>query len=63
MSSSTLGWSFFGLSSNHKQFLIEEYYFLARFIRLSYTEFHIMPTYMRKYLIDRIIEDNTPKNG
>jgi hypothetical protein len=57
----TFGVEFFGLSSNHKQLLIEEYYFLARFIRLSYTEFHIMPTYMRKYLIDRIIEDNTPK--
>lgn len=31
-------------------------------MRTSYQEFLIMPTYVRKYMIDKIIESNTPKN-
>jgi sulfur relay (sulfurtransferase) DsrC/TusE family protein len=57
------GLSFFGLSSNHKQNLTEEFYFLAKFIRMQYSEFMVLPTYVRKYIINRIIEDNTPKNN
>jgi hypothetical protein len=34
---------------------------MAKFIRTSYTDFNEMPTYVRKFLINRIIEDNTPK--
>jgi len=33
---------------------------MSKFIKISYTDFYIMPTYVRKYLIDKIIEDNTP---
>jgi len=50
--------NFFGLSSNYTKFLLDEFYILAKILRTSYTEFLNMPTYIRKYLIDKIIEDN-----
>jgi hypothetical protein len=56
-----LGLSFFGLFSNYRQLLIEEYYLMSKFIRTSYRDFNEMPTYVRKFLINRIIEDNTPE--
>jgi hypothetical protein len=34
---------------------------MAKFIRTSYSDFNEMPTYVRKFLINRILEDNTPK--
>jgi len=57
-----LGLSFFALSSNYVKYLIDEFYILARFLRMSYTDYLNIPTYIRKYLIDKIIEDNTPKD-
>ena len=40
--------------------MIEEFYLLSRFIRTSYSDFLTMPIYVRKYLVNRIIDDNTP---
>jgi hypothetical protein len=57
-----LGLSFFALSSDYVKYLIDEFYILARFLRMSYTDYLNIPTYIRKYLIDKIIEDNTPKD-
>jgi hypothetical protein len=57
----TSGLNFFGLSSSYKETLIEEFYFLAKFIRINYSDFYRMPTFERKHLIKRIVEDNTPK--
>jgi hypothetical protein len=57
-----LGRSFFALSSNYVKYLIDEFYILARFLRMSYPDYLNIPTYIRKYLIDKIIEDNTPKD-
>jgi hypothetical protein len=53
-----LGWSFFGLSSNHTAHILDEYYLLAKILRTSYTEFMKMPTYIRRYLIDKIVEEH-----
>ena len=61
MLASTLGWSFFGLSSNHSKFLLDEFYYLAKFLRISYNDFLKLPTYIRKYLLDKIVEEHTPK--
>lgn len=58
-----MGWSFFGLSSNYRQILIEEFYFINRFITLSFDDFNKIPTFQRKYMINRIIDDNTPKDS
>jgi hypothetical protein len=33
---------------------------MAKFLRTSWSDFLIMPTYSRKYLINKIIEYNTP---
>ena len=41
--------------------MIDEFYVLSKFLHMSYYEFNLIPTYMRKYLIDKIIEENTPK--
>jgi hypothetical protein len=54
--------NFFGLSSDYGKYLIDEFKFLAKMINLSYSDFLKMPTYMRKYLVDSTIEDNTPNN-
>jgi hypothetical protein len=35
---------------------------MAKILRFSYTEFLNIPTYARKFLINKIIEENTPKN-
>lgn len=29
---------------------------------MSYSDFLSIPTYMRKYLINKLVEDNTPKD-
>jgi hypothetical protein len=43
--------------------MLDEFYLMARFIRTSYPEFLTMPTYVRKYLIQKIVETNTPKTN
>jgi len=39
--------------------LAQEYYLLARMLRTSYSDFLIMPTYFRKFLVKKIYEENT----
>jgi hypothetical protein len=58
MYKSPLGWNFFGLSSDYRTYLLDEYIFLARTLRMSYSDFRILPTYERKYIIDKVIEQN-----
>jgi hypothetical protein len=53
-----LGWSFFGLSSEYSKFILDEYYLLAKILRTSYSDYLKMPTYVRRYLVDKIIEDS-----
>lgn len=43
--------------------MIDEYHFLSKFLRTSYTDFNLMPVYMRKYLINKVVEQNTPSEG
>jgi hypothetical protein len=35
---------------------------MAKFLRTSYSDFYRMPTFERKFLINKIVEHNTPKN-
>jgi hypothetical protein len=58
----TSGLSFFGLSFNYRKYMLDEFYVLSKFLHMSYKDFNEIPTYMRKYLVDKIIEENTPKN-
>jgi hypothetical protein len=57
MFKSPLGLNFFGLSSNYIKFLNEEFYYLSKFLRTQYSEFLTIPTYIRKFLLNKIIED------
>jgi hypothetical protein len=34
---------------------------MGKVLRTQYSEFLKIPTYIRKYIINRIIEDNAPK--
>jgi hypothetical protein len=61
MLTSSLGWNFFGLSSNYSISLANEYVLLSKNLSTSYSDFMSMPTYFRKYLVDKVIEMNTPK--
>jgi hypothetical protein len=53
--------TFFGLSSTYKQYLLDQYIFLAKFLRMSYSDFLKVPTYQRNYIIDKVVEMNNPK--
>lgn len=57
-----LGLNFFALSSNYRQYLIDEYFLLSKVLRTGYQDFSLMPTYVRKYLVNKIIEISTPEN-
>jgi hypothetical protein len=53
-----LGWNFFGLSSDYSKSILDEFYLLAKMLRTSYSDFLKMPTYVRRYLVDKIIEEH-----
>jgi hypothetical protein len=53
-----LGWTFFALSSNYRKSQIDEYYYLTKLLNVSYQDFLIMPLFMRKYLLDKWVEEN-----
>jgi hypothetical protein len=42
--------------------MLDEYFVMAKQLRMSYLEFMNIPTYVRKYLINKIVETNTPKD-
>jgi hypothetical protein len=56
-----LGLSFFALSSEYRQYLIDEYFLLSKVLGTGYADYLNMPTYVRKYLVNKIIEVNTPE--
>jgi hypothetical protein len=53
-----LGLSFFVLSSNHKKNILDEIYFLVKHVGFSYHDLLKMPTFERKYFIDKLIEQS-----
>jgi len=36
---------------------------MSKILRTQYSEFLTIPTYIRKYIVDRIVEDYTPKEN
>jgi hypothetical protein len=57
MSILALGLNFFGLSSDYRQYMLDEYFVLSKNNYISYNDFYYnIPTYARKYLINKIIE-------
>jgi hypothetical protein len=53
-----LGWTFFALSSNYRKSQIDEFYYLTKLLNISYQDFLIMPLFIRKYLLDKWVEEN-----
>jgi hypothetical protein len=53
-----LGWSFFALSSEYRLGQLTEYYYLTKLLHVSYYDFLAMPIFIRKFLINKWIEDN-----
>jgi hypothetical protein len=52
-----LGWTFFALSSDYRKIQIDEFYYLTTLMNISYQDFERMPLFVRKYLLDKWIED------
>jgi hypothetical protein len=52
-----LGLSFFGLSYQYKATILDEFYYFSKIFRTQYSEFMSMPTYVRKYLIGKFVEE------
>ena len=53
-----LGSNFFALSSNYRKSQIDEFYYLNTLMKITYQDFERMPIFVRKYLLDKWIEDN-----
>jgi hypothetical protein len=53
-----LGWTFFALSSDYRKGQIDEFYYLKTLLNISYSDFLIMPLFVRKYLLDKWVELN-----
>jgi hypothetical protein len=53
-----LGLTFFALSSDYRLGQINEFFYLAKLLHISYSDFEKMPIFVRKYLLDKWIEEN-----
>jgi hypothetical protein len=53
-----LGLTFFVLSSDYRKAQIDEFYFLKTLLNVSYSDFLMMPIFVRKYLLDKWVELN-----
>ncbi len=53
-----LGSTFFALSSEYRKSQIDEFYYLTTLLKVSYQDFERMPVFVRKYLLNKWIEDN-----
>ena len=53
-----LGSNFFALSSNYRKSQIDEFYYLNNLMKITYQDFNQMPIFVRKYLLDKWIEEN-----
>jgi hypothetical protein len=52
-----LGLNFFGLSISNRKDILDEIYYLTKLIGFTYTEVLNMPTFERKYFIDKLISE------
>ena len=52
------GWTFFVLSSDYRKGQIDEFYYLAKLLNISYSDFLNMPIFYRKYILDKWVKEN-----
>ena len=55
---SVLGLTFFVLSSDYRKGQLDEFYYLNTLLKVSYTDFINMPVFMRKYILNKWVEEN-----
>jgi hypothetical protein len=53
-----LGRTFFVLSSDYRKNQIDEFFYLNNLMKVTYQDFQQMPIFVRKYLLDKWIEEN-----
>jgi hypothetical protein len=53
-----LGLIFFVLSSDYRVGQLDEFYYLNTLLRVTYSDFLVMPVFMRKYLLDKWIKEH-----
>jgi len=53
-----LGLTFFVLSSDYRKNQLDEFYYLNTLLNITYQDFVTMPIFVRKYLLDKWLEDN-----
>jgi hypothetical protein len=58
-----LGLTFFVLSSEYRTAQLTEFYYLKKHLNVSYSEFLIMPIFLRKFILDKWIEDIEKNKG
>jgi len=56
---SDLGLSFFVLSSDYRKGQLDEFYYLNTLMSITYKDFQEMPLFVRKYLLDKWIEEHS----
>jgi hypothetical protein len=49
--------NFFVLSSRYKKVLLDEIYYLTKLANFSYNDIIKMPTFERKYFMDKLTEE------
>lgn len=54
-----LGLNFFVLSSDYRKGQIDEFYYLNNTMGISWSDFEKMPLFVRKYLLDKWVEEHT----
>jgi hypothetical protein len=53
-----LGLISFALSSDYRKGQLDEFYYLSTLLKVSWSDFEKMPIFVRKYLLDKWIEEN-----
>ena len=53
-----LGLNFFVLSSDYRKGQLDEFYYLSKLFNITYSDFEKMPVFVRKYLLDKWVEEN-----
>jgi len=53
-----LGWNFFVLSSDYRKGQLDEFYYLSTLMNVAWQDFEKMPIFVRKYLLDKWIEEH-----
>jgi hypothetical protein len=53
-----LGQSSFALSSDYRQGQLNEFYYLTTLMKIGWDDFNKMPIFVRKFLLDKWVEDN-----